>query len=248
MSENAERQALHVGLALVAGLAVIGFFVGTGSPPEGESPLLQTGVENLEGAPPAKSYRELRSSPPATGTDWSSNLAKLSTTQASGATKEQVLAQRASRRAYDGAPPTVPHPVRQQDANECMSCHEEGLRARGRLATPIPHDDYRSCTQCHVVSEGPAPGADYAPDGAYAGNTFVGIASPTEGPRAWSIAPPQMPHQTQMRGECMSCHGPMGQDPLQSTHTDRQSCEQCHAASAKTDLRPGLEAPPWQTP
>lgn len=248
MSENAERGALHVGLALVAGLAVIGFFVGTGSPPEGESPLRQPGVENLEGAPPAKSYKELRSAPPATGTDWTANLALLSSSEASGATKEQVLAERASRRAYDGAPPTIPHPVRQQAANECMSCHQDGLRARGRLGTPVPHDSYTSCTQCHVVSEGPAPGVALAPDATFAENSFVGISSPTEGPRAWSIAPPQMPHHTQMRGECMSCHGPMGNDPLQSSHPDRQSCEQCHAASAETDLRPGLETPPWQTP
>lgn len=248
MSENAERQALHVALALVGGLAVVGFFVGIGSPPVGTSPLLQVGVEDLEGAPPAKSYRELRASPPASGTDWAANLEKLSSDEATGATKEQVLAERAARRAYDGAPPTIPHPVRQQAANECLSCHQEGLRARGHLATPVPHERYASCTQCHVVSEGPVPGVALAPDATFAQNSFVGIASPSQGPRAWSIAPPQVPHHTQLRGECLSCHGPMGSAPLQSSHPDRQSCEQCHAASAQTDLRPGLEAPPWQTP
>lgn len=248
MSENSERQALHVGLALIGGVAVLGFFMGVSSPPEGAPAFHQEAVGEIEGAEPALSYREQRSRPPSSGSDWNANLALLGAGEESPATKAETLAARQARRAYDGAPPTIPHAVRQQEANECLACHEDGLRARDRLATPIPHAEYVSCTQCHVVSEGPVPGASLPPDATFAANGFQGILSPVEGPRASVVAPPQVPHHTQMREECMSCHGPMGQDPLQSSHPDRQSCEQCHAASARTDLRPGLEVPPWQSP
>ncbi len=247
MSESSERHALHLGLAAVAGLAVVGFFVGTAQAPPSAPPLVLGQAQAIEGAEPAITYSEKRLAPPSSGSDWEANLALLARDGEGELSKEEALAERAARRAYDGAPPTIPHPVRQQEANACMACHEDGLNARGRLATPLPHDSYVSCTQCHVVSQAPMPGEALAPDATFAQNSFVGIASPTEGPRAWSIAPPQVPHHTQMRGECLSCHGPMGRQPLQSSHPDRQSCEQCHAASAQTDLRPGLEAP-WQSP
>jgi cytochrome c-type protein NapB len=71
-------------------------------------------------------------------------------------------------------------------------------------------------------------------------NSFVGKVSPVAGPRAWDIAPPQIPHTTWMREQCDACHGVNGRDPIRSTHPWRESCEQCHAASATNDLRPGL--------
>ena len=148
MSENSERQALHVGLALIGGVAVLGFFMGVSSPPEGAPAFHQEAVGEIEGAEPALSYREQRSRPPSSGSDWNANLALLGAGEESPATKAETLAARQARRAYDGAPPTIPHAVRQQEANECLACHEDGLRARDRLATPIPHAEYVCCTQC----------------------------------------------------------------------------------------------------
>ena len=86
------------------------------------------------------------------------------------------------------------------------------------------------------------PGPRLPPDATFAANAFQGLASPTHGERAWDIAPPQIPHQGVMRERCMSCHGPNGRDALQSSHPERQSCTQCHAAAASDDLRPGVFA------
>ena len=59
------------------------------------------------------------------------------------------------------------------------------------------------------------------------------------GNRAWSIAPPEIPHRTFMQERCESCHGVNGRDAIRSTHPWRQSCEQCHAPSAEFDQRGG---------
>lgn len=229
--------ALQIGLAALAGLAGIGFLVGTGNAPTLENPLVPHTTVEDGSAPPARTYSELRAGPPASGHDWTRERDKLAVQDPGDGTKDDALAERATRRAYDGAPPTVPHPVAQQAASECLACHQDGLRARDRLATAMPHSDYASCTQCHVVMETPMPGAALPPDATFAANSFQGLASPYEGPRAWSIAPPQVPHHTQMRENCVSCHGPNGQSPMQSSHPDRQECSQCHAAPAAADLR-----------
>jgi cytochrome c-type protein NapB len=105
----------------------------------------------------------------------------------------------------------------------------------------MSHTAMASCTQCHVVEEAPMPGgADLPPDPRDVGNAFVGLPSPTAGPRAWDVAPPQVPHRTFMRENCDSCHGVNGRDALRSSHPWRESCEQCHAASAQADGRPGV--------
>lgn len=248
---------LHVVLAVVLGVAGIGFLVGTATPPTGalHGPLHGAPIAAVAAGtanPEAPTYRGLRAAPWATGDGWTADTqalrgpSVLDPVDLSGTDKLGALADRAEGRAYDGAPPTIPHAVRQDSAAECLACHDEGLRLRERLATPMSHEAFTSCTQCHVVREGPMPGERLAPDASAGPNAFVGLASPVAGPRAWSIAPPVIPHRTEMRERCMSCHGPNGRDALRSTHPDRQSCEQCHASSAERDLRAGLEHyAPW---
>ncbi|MFN7143726.1 MAG: hypothetical protein ACK4YP_08135 [Myxococcota bacterium] len=243
--------ALRVFLAVVVGVALIGFVRGTSVPEDDavETHGAAADAVSVEGVSPARSYRELRLSPRGEGSGWESDIAALeamgpAVTDAvslDGVSRPADLAARAARRAYDGAPPRIPHAVRQDAAPECLACHEDGLRFRGLLATPMSHTSYTSCTQCHVVEEAPMPGgADLPPDPRAVPNAFVGLASPTEGPRAWDIAPPQIPHPTHMRERCDSCHGVNGRDALRSTHPWRASCEQCHTASAEIDLRAGV--------
>lgn len=245
-----ETGGLRIFFAVVVGVALVGFLRGTAEESEagGGTVELAAAVTSSEGVPLARSYRELRDSPRGAGSGWEADLAQLralgpgTTDEVSleGVSKQQDLADRASRRAYDGAPPRIPHAVRQDSAAECLACHDKGLRFRGLLATPMSHTSTTSCTQCHVVEEAPMPGgADLPPDPRAVGNSFVGVASPTEGPRAWSVAPPQIPHRTWMREACDSCHGVNGRDALRSTHPWRANCEQCHTASAETDKRPG---------
>ena len=70
----------------------------------------------------------------------------------------QAIARRAERRAYDGAPPTVPHPVAQRDGPACLTCHGEGMRVATQVAPAICHTTHANCLQCHVASESPVPG------------------------------------------------------------------------------------------
>lgn len=147
-----------------------------------------------------------------------------------------AITQRMERRAYDGAPPTVPHPVAQRDAPSCLVCHRDGLDVAGRVAPAIPHAELGNCLQCHVVSSAPMPG-DALPGDLSRNNSFAGLAPPGRGERAWPVAPPTIPHATLMRARCESCHGVYAAG-LRSTHPWRQSCTQCHAPSAQLDQRP----------
>ncbi|MCL4684586.1 hypothetical protein KJ059_07510 [Myxococcota bacterium] len=243
------RQAgLHVLLTVALGVSFVGFLVGT-SPGDYdlETPLTQSSVDLGDGGVPmARSYTQMLRTPRGGGSGWETDLAalrgpsRLDPVPLEGRSIAVDLAQRATLRAFDGAPPRIPHAVRQDSAAECLSCHDQGLRIRGRLAAPMSHRELTSCTQCHVTDEAPMPGGEPLPaDPRSAPNTFAGRLPATAGPRAWEIAPPQVPHTTWMRERCESCHGVNGRDALRTPHPDRQSCEQCHASSAEANLRPG---------
>lgn len=154
------------------------------------------------------------------------------------AARAAAVASRAQRRAYDGAPPGIPHPIAQMDTPNCVACHAQGLRVRAHNASVISHPFMSSCVQCHTVMEQAMPGPPLAGD-LSAGNTFVGRPSPGLGERAWPGAPPTIPHTTRMRESCASCHGALSTG-LRTSHPWRQSCEQCHAPSAELNLRAGL--------
>lgn len=235
-----ERGPLGVGLAVVIGVALIGFVIGTDADEYEDAPVVAAhdGAAGLGGAPLAPTYADLRVTARGAGSGWTADLAALAASgpqpvdpvQPSG-DKAGALAARTRLRAYDGAPPRIPHAVRQDSASECLACHADGLRFRGLLAPAASHELYTSCTQCHVVAESPVPGGDLPADPREVANSFVGLASPVAGARVWSIAPPQIPHRVAMRERCDSCHGVNGRDALRSTHPWRESCEQCHAAT-----------------
>lgn len=235
-----------IAAAVIAGLALVGFLAGTArSDYELETPL--TPVPAGESAVAAAlSYAELRHHP--RGALSSGFEAELATMRGPSVLdpvpppgdKRPAIARRAELRAYDGAPPRIPHPVRQDSAAECLVCHEDGLRFRERLAPPMPHRELASCTQCHVGDDAPMPGgADLPPDPRAVPNSFAGLSSPDSGPRFQPIGPPQVPHRAFLRERCDACHGVNGRDPIRSTHPWRESCEQCHTASAAIDQRPG---------
>lgn len=145
------------------------------------------------------------------------------------------LERRAALRAYEGAPPRIPHPIEQRGRPECAACHEEGMRVSGHVAPAMPHDTFVSCVQCHVVDEAPMPGAEAAlASGPPVGTTFAGRSASARGPRAWAGAPPAMPHSTRMRERCSSCHGTLSTG-IGSPHLGRLSCPQCHAPNAELE-------------
>lgn len=150
-----------------------------------------------------------------------------------------LLEQRASRRAYDGAPPVIPHEVDATSVAACLGCHANGMDMGDRVAPAIPHAPFTSCTQCHAQTQpGPVFAALDPASSLSAGNTFQGLAAEPFGPRASEAAPPQIPHTTRLRENCASCHGVNGPANIRSPHLDRPSCTQCHAPSAALDQRP----------
>ncbi|MDZ4754568.1 MAG: hypothetical protein SGJ11_08730 [Phycisphaerae bacterium] len=160
---------------------------------------------------------------------------------------------RAQLRAYEGAPPVIPHATVDMNVQTCRACHAQGLTAGDKVARMASHTYLQNCTQCHVEADGlaslAAPGDPPKPI-----NTFVGFrAGGHGGTRAWTGAPPVMPHTTFMRTNCISCHGEFGYDGWRPDHLSRSNCVQCHAPAAefdqlaptfgKADLPDGLSVP-----
>ncbi len=236
-------------LALPALIAVLlaGFLLGTReeSYQIEDKPAEEVGEIAGEGKA-ALRYLELQNRPAGTGSGWEADLAKLRGNSrldpvVISGSKAEDLAKRAARRAYDGAPPTIPHPFAQASAAECLSCHEKGMQLRGFRAPEISHAVYENCAQCHAGMVAPLE-AMGPPDAERIGNSFVGYPAPQAGERAWSVAPPTIPHRTWMRENCISCHGPNGSAAMRAGHPDRENCLQCHGSSASLDQRP------WQSP
>jgi len=142
-----------------------------------------------------------------------------------GASKTPALV-RAARRAYDGAPPVIPHAP---FGAECVSCHsEQGLAVEGvGFAPPMPHADTAGlsatsrCTQCHVFRRTEA---------LFRPSTFVGFEQDLRrGPRRHAFAPPRMPHPRFLRENCLACHsGPAAREEIRTDHPERVRCAQCH--------------------
>ena len=133
---------------------------------------------------------------------------------------------RAAGRAYDGAPPTIPH---EAAIGACLACHDaDGTAIDGVGVAPAsPHGPtaadgaFGRCRQCHVAATG-AP--------LLVASRFTGPAQgPWKGRRATLGAPPTIPHTLQLREECLTCHaGPGARAEIRTTHPERVRCRQCH--------------------
>jgi cytochrome c-type protein NapB len=237
-------RGLHVGLAGVVALTLAGFLAGVRENKRAAEDLRDApGAPSVEAEAEARSYADMRAAPHGPNARlYDGAFAELSGAHPdplapvvqSDEDRRATLDARARRRAYDGAPPTIPHRIDQMAHPDCLGCHENGARVADRVAPRMSHERHDSCTQCHVVGADPRPGARTPPAPE---NRFAGMASPARGERAWPGAPPTIPHSTLMRGECSSCHGVFGPVGMRSTHPWRQSCTQCHAPSAELDRR-----------
>lgn len=133
---------------------------------------------------------------------------------------------RAARRAYDGAPPIIPH---MQMGASCTSCHSQTGIQFGDMgfAPPMPHTTksnagmFARCEQCHVYAEEKA---------LFVKSDFLPMRQDLrKGKRATSISPPTMPHQVFMRENCAACHtGPAAREEILCPHPERVRCAQCH--------------------
>jgi nitrate reductase (cytochrome), electron transfer subunit len=236
-------RAVHLALAGVIGLAFVGFFVGIrqGTTVPELRPPQRGPIEPHPDAVPATAYRDFDRRLLGPNRDWRSTLADLAQPpvdlfappQRSEETRLVALSARAERRAFDGAPPVVPHPIDQMGTASCLVCHGEGLMiGKGVWAPRMSHAYLANCTQCHVEQQAVQLEPLSQPS-----NEFEPFRSTAGGSRAWPGAPPTVPHPVFMREDCLSCHGPAGSEPLRTTHPYRASCLQCHAPSAALDQR-----------
>jgi cytochrome c-type protein NapB len=240
-SPSSPGRSWQMGLIAALTVAGIGFLTGTRSPHLPERPAVQPGPAVSGVVPTYSGLREVKRGPNAE--QYAPGLSPL---QEGAARQPEPLIQtaedrfraleaRRAHRAYEGAPPTIPHAIDQQSAPACLACHAQGIVLAGKTAPRISHPVYASCTQCHVVEADPRPLQALVPVPA---NTFAGLDAWGPGERAWPGAPPTMPHPTLMRTECTSCHGTGGRLGIRSTHPYRQSCNQCHPPSAALDQQP----------
>ena len=146
--------------------------------------------------------------------------------------RSEAIQARAQRRAFDGAPPVIPHPIDQQSSAACLSCHNKGLVVGAKVAPVLSHAPYANCVQCHAEAAGP-----FGPSSLQVANAFAGIKRAGRGLRAWAGAPPTIPHHIWMRESCASCHGVSGRPGIKTTHPNRGNCVQCHV--------PRLSELPW---
>lgn len=246
-----ERRLWVVGGAAALAVAAVGYFTGTRPPPPRDVvPAVASAATDLEATRAVPRYADLRSTrrgPNAAIYEGAfEQLRGEPTALESQSPEDRALAleARRSRRAYDGAPPTIPHEIDQRQYPDCLACHEKGATIAGKRAPRMSHVRFDSCTQCHVVGTAPRP----LPVGQLlTASEFAGLEAPAGGERAYPGAPPTIPHPTFMREQCSSCHGTGGLHGLRTSHPDRQSCTQCHAPSAVLDQRVRAESPPpWE--
>jgi len=144
----------------------------------------------------------------------------------------RLLADYYSRRAFPGAPPSIPHQIfdERRDGKSCLACHTDGeyvpfLKA---YAPVVPHPEMLNCRQCHVAGKQDQP--------VITATNFVMEKPPSIHGAAMPGAPPPIPHTLAMRNNCLACHaGPSAPKEIRTTHPERVNCRQCHAAVREMD-------------
>ena len=149
-----------------------------------------------------------------------------------GLSTERTLETYYARRQYLGSPPLIPHKLEDADGAEmaCLTCHADGGWTETlKRHTPLtPHPEQTACRQCHV----PATGQPL-----FKANDWMSVPPPRLGRSYLPGGPPPIPHDLQMRGNCIACHvGPGAVTAIRVQHSMRGNCRQCHVP----DLFPGL--------
>ena len=133
---------------------------------------------------------------------------------------EELRSVRARLRVYDGAPPVIPHPLKDSTYSRCLYCHEHGRELAGMTAPVTPHPEMTNCRQCHV---------EVKTDDLFSENDFEPYRITGRLPGKNPTGPPRMVHRLQMRERCEVCHmTDQAAAVLQPRHGERGDCLQCH--------------------
>ncbi len=140
----------------------------------------------------------------------------------------------AASKLYPGASLVFPHKVEDPDLArvECLACHAGGGWSEElKRHTPItPHPEQEACRQCHIAMTGKELFADI---------DWRSVATPRLGRSELPGAPPPIPHELQMRGNCIACHvGPGAVATIRVEHPSRGNCRQCHVPDINTSVKP----------
>jgi len=139
-------------------------------------------------------------------------------------------------RQYPGSPPRIPHQVSPSFADEiddCLACHGMGgydveLDA---YAPVTPHPEKELCYQCHVPKQ---------TDELFMETNWRSIPPPRLGISQLGGSPPPIPHNLQLRDDCIACHtGSAAVAEIRVDHGTRGNCRQCHVPFLDTE--PALE-------
>nr|WP_290669300.1 hypothetical protein [Ardenticatena sp.] len=215
------HRLVFIGLAVLL-MAATAYVLGTSWLSGQVSAKLDTSpTTDVEAARPAPQHIE-------TGSLAYLDVMQAYTPQAPVMGKVRTLDTYYARRAYDGAPPWVPHAVDDAMAyggKDCLQCHETGgyVPPMEAYAPVAPHPDLVSCTQCHVPAS--------EEETLFQENTFMPAPPPALGNEAYDGAPPPVPHEIvpAMRENCAACHvGPAAPPEIRTDHLERNYCLQCH--------------------
>ena len=160
------------------------------------------------------------------------NYDQMSKDYLEGVSSDRTLSEYYSRRQYIGSPPYIPHKVEEPDlaAVECLACHARGgWTEELKRNTPItPHPEQEACRQCHVsMTEAEL----------FVTNDWISVMPPRLGRSELPGAPPPIPHELQMRGNCVACHvGPGAVTAIRVEHPMRGNCRQCHVPATTAEL------------
>lgn len=135
-------------------------------------------------------------------------------------------------RAYPGAPPAIPHPAdeaQQFGGNACLQCHATGgYVPQFEAYTPrVPHPELIDCRQCHVAIKS---------SDLFVESDWQSISPPNIHQTALVGSPPVIPHDLQLRENCLACHaGPGAAREIRVSHPERVNCLQCHVLSQTSE-------------
>lgn len=151
------------------------------------------------------------------------NYDRVSRDYMEGTSTGRTLNEYYSRRQYPGSPPEIRHPVEVHGKKlECLVCHADGgwTQLQKRNTPVTPHPEQISCMQCHV---------NPVTEGLFRTTDWQSIPPPRLGRSYLPGAPPPIPHDLQMRGNCIPCHvGPSTVVSISVEHPAGGNCRQCH--------------------
>ena len=146
---------------------------------------------------------------------------------------QKSLATHQNNRAYPGAPPSIPHPLISEKGiggKTCLQCHQNGgYTEQFKAFAPItPHPEMINCKQCHLPK---------TTNLTFKKTNWEKMDAPKIHQAAMEGAPPIIPHDLDMRSNCLSCHaGPGAPIEIRVSHPERVNCRQCHVPKNDLDI------------